>query len=81
MDSSVADLVTTTSFISPASLPTRAQAVLIVSFTRSILSEVFVIKIDQESEVLENGSTQKNFFKISVHGLLRQQKVPINNNF
>jgi hypothetical protein len=44
MASIVADLVTTTSFISLTSLPTRAQAELMVPFTHSILSEIFVIK-------------------------------------
>jgi len=50
----VADFVTTTSFTSLGSLPTRAQAELMVSFTRSILSEIFAIA--------DESKTKKNQF-------------------
>jgi hypothetical protein len=45
----VADFVTTTSCTSPGSLPTRAQAELMVSFICSILSEIFAIA--EESKI------------------------------
>jgi hypothetical protein len=51
----VADLVTMTSFTSPGSLSTRTQAELMVSFTRSILSEIFAI---EERSRVQNQKTR-----------------------
>jgi hypothetical protein len=83
MLSSVADLVTMISFISPASLPTRAQAELMVSFTRSILSEIFAIEKhlrNQETQTTQNS----NIFKISILAVfasIKKIKVKILTDF
>jgi hypothetical protein len=61
----VADFVTTTSCTSPGSLPTRAQAELMVSFIRSILSEIFAIAEESKTKKINSPQT-KDVFKISI---------------